>query len=137
MMGIKTYTELQHVRGFEERFEYLTLHGQVGNATFGHARWMNQAFYTSREWKQIRQFVIARDNGCDLGCEGFEIHDRIAIHHIVPMTMEDIEMGNPMILDPDNLITTTHDTHNAIHYGDRNLLRLPPVERSRGDTKLW
>ena len=136
-MSTKSYTELQHVRGFEERFEYLALYGQPGHATFGHARWMNQSFYTSRQWRQVRQFVIARDNGCDLGVDGFEIFDKIAIHHIVPMTPEDIEMGNPMILDPDNLITTTHNTHNAIHYGDKKLLRLPLEERRHGDTKLW
>lgn len=136
-MSIRSYTELQHVRSFEDRFEYLALYGDVGRATFGHARWMNQTFYTSREWRQVRQFVIARDNGCDLGCEGFEIFDKIVIHHIVPMTPEDIDSGNPMILDPDNLITTTHDTHNAIHFGDRKLLRLPQPERAPGDTKLW
>lgn len=136
-MSTKSYTELLHVHGFEERFEYLALRGGVGHSTFGHDRWMNQAFYNSREWKQMRQFVIARDNGMDLGVDGYEIHAKITVHHIVPMTAEDIEYGNPMMLDPDNLITTTHDTHNAIHYGDSTLLRLPPVERTPGDTKLW
>lgn len=133
----RRYSELRHIESFEDRFEYLALRGQVGRATFGHSRWMNQAFYTSREWKHIRQFVIARDDGSDLGVEGYEIASRIVVHHIIPISMEDIENNNPMILDPDNLITTTHDTHNAIHYGDKSLLRLPPVERAPGDTKLW
>ena len=136
-MSTKSYSELLHVHGFVERFEYLALRGGVGHSTFGHDRWMNQAFYNSREWKQMRQFVIARDNGMDLGVDGYEIHAKITVHHIVPMTAEDIEYGNPMMLDPDNLITTTHNTHNAIHYGDSTLLRLPPVERTPGDTKLW
>ena len=133
----RSYHELMHISDFEERFEYLALRGGVGHSTFGHDRWMNQNFYQSREWKQMRQFVIARDNGMDLGVDGYEIHAKITVHHIVPMTAEDIEYGNPMMLDPDNLITTTHDTHNAIHYGDSTLLRLPPVERTPGDTKLW
>ena len=136
-MSTKSYHELMHISDFVERFEYLALYGGVGHSTFGHDRWINQAFYQSRQWKQIRQFVILRDDGCDLGVPGFDIHGQITIHHIVPMTAQDIEEGNPLILDPDNLITTTHDTHNAIHYGDKTLLRLPPVERAPGDTKLW
>lgn len=136
-MSSKSYRELMHINGFVERFEYLALYGGVGHSTFGHARWMNQSFYASREWKQIRQFVIARDNGMDLGVDGFDIHTQITIHHIVPMSPEDIENGNPMILDPDNLITTTHDTHNAIHYGDVKLLKLPLPDRAPGDTRLW
>ena len=136
-MSTRSYHELLHISDFVARFEYLALHGGVGHSTFGHDRWINQAFYQSRQWKQIRQFVILRDDGCDLGVPGFDIHGQITIHHIVPMTAQDIEEGNPLILDPDNLITTTHDTHNAIHYGDVKLLRLPPVERTRGDTKLW
>jgi hypothetical protein len=137
MTNTKSYRELMHISDFVERFEYLALRGGVGHSTFGHSRWMNQAFYASREWKQVRQHVISRDNACDLGIPGFDIHGQITIHHIVPMTPEDIEMGHPMMLDPDNLITTTHDTHNAIHYGDAKLLRLPAPERTPGDTKLW
>lgn len=137
MSDTKSYRELMHISDFVERFEYLALYGGVGHSTFGHARWMNQAFYTSRQWKQARQHAIARDNGLDLGVPGFEIYDQITVHHIVPMTPEDIEYGNPMILDLDNLITTTHNTHNAIHYGDRSLLRLPMPERAPGDTRLW
>ena len=136
-MNTKSYHELLHISDFVERFEYLALRGGVGHSTFGHDRWINQAFYQSRQWKQVRQFVILRDDACDLGVPGYDIHGQITIHHIVPMSAEDIEAGNPMILDPDNLITTTHDTHNAIHFGDAKLLRLPLVERAPGDTKLW
>lgn len=134
---IRSYSELSRIRDFEERFRYLALHGQVGDSTFGYDRWMNQAFYSSAEWKQIRSFVIVRDNGCDLGVPGREIHDRIYIHHMNPMSAEDIKHGNDDILDPEYLITTTHRTHNAIHYGDERQLLRPLVPRQRGDTKLW
>lgn len=134
---IRSYSELIRIRDFEERFRYLALHGQVGDPTFGYDRWMNQAFYSSMEWKQIRTFVIVRDNGCDLGVSGREIHDRIYIHHMNPMSAEDIKHGNDDILDPEYLITTTHRTHNAIHYGDERQLLRPLVPRQRGDTKLW
>jgi hypothetical protein len=128
---------LRRIPTFEERFEYLSLHGQVGETTFGFDRYLNQHFYTSQQWRQIRQHVIARDFGLDLGVEGHEIYSKILIHHLTPMTVDDFETGNPAILDPDNLISTSHDTHNAIHYGDRSLLRQPVVERRAGDTKLW
>lgn len=105
--------------------------------TFGHDRYLNQQFYTSRQWKDMRQYVILRDNGCDMGVPGYEIHDKIIIHHIVPMTPEDFAEGNPLILDPDNLITVTHNTHNAIHFGDASQLIQPYVERRPGDTSLW
>jgi hypothetical protein len=136
-MTIKTYSEMRSFKTFEERFEYLSLKGQVGTATFGFERWMNQAFYTSREWRHLRHSIILRDNGCDLGVDGFEIAERLIIHHINPMRPEDFEEGNPAILEPDNLITTTHTTHNAIHFGNKDLLRVPPPERRPGDTKLW
>lgn len=137
-MMSRSYDELVRLETFEERFRYLALSGSVGHATFGHERWMNQQFYTSRQWKQVRQHVIARDLGCDLGCEGYDIFDRIYIHHLNPMTPDAIEHGDPSILDPNNLITTTHRTHNAIHYGDeRQLPRQTYVERTPGDTKLW
>jgi len=113
------------------------LRGEVGRATFGFDRYINQQFYTSRQWRQIRNDVIARDNGCDLGIAGYEISDRAYIHHLNPMTVEEIENGNERILDLDNLITTTHRTHNAIHFGDEKLLPQPLVERKRGDTNLW
>lgn len=133
----RRYAELRRLLTLEERFEYLALRGSVGDATFGFDRYVNQMFYRSREWRQVRTAVIARDMGCDLGVEGYEIHGRIVIHHMNPMTLEDIERGASGILDPEFLITTTHQTHNAIHYGDANLLARPPVERRPGDTKLW
>ena len=134
---IRRYAELRRLHTLEERFEYLALRGSVGEDTFGFDRYMNQQFYRSREWRDVRRLVIARDNGCDLGVEGYEIHDRVYIHHMNPMTPQDIEHGASEILDPEFLITTTHQTHNAIHYGAANLLARPPVERRPGDTKLW
>lgn len=137
MKRIKSYAELSSLRTFEQRFEYLALQGSVGRETFGHERWLNQAFYTSREWRQARQRVIARDEARDLGIPGYEIQTALVIHHIIPMTPDDIEDGNPLILDPDNLITTTHDTHNAIHYGDRSQILMPWRPREAGDTASW
>lgn len=136
-MRSRSYSGLRQLNSFEERFEYLALRGAVGQETFGFERWMNQAFYTSTEWRNLRHHIIARDEGMDLGVRGYEIFDKLVIHHIIPMTPEDFETGNPLMLDPDNLITTTHSTHNAIHYGDANLLPQPIVERRPGDTKLW
>lgn len=134
---IRTFSELVHIPTFEERFDYLQLRGQVGSSTFGFDRWMNQLFYRSRDWKLVRQHVIARDLGCDLAMEGYEIHDRIYIHHMNPMEADDLVHGNQDVLDPEFLISTTHRTHNAIHYGDRNLLPRKLVERRPGDTALW
>lgn len=136
-MKIRSYSELRRLDTFIDRFKYLMLRGEVGRATFGFDRYINQQFYTSRQWRQIRNDVIARDNGCDLGIAGYEISDRAYIHHLNPMTVEEIENGNERILDLDNLITTTHRTHNAIHFGDEKLLPQPLVERKRGDTNLW
>lgn len=136
-MTIRTYREYRRLKTYEDRFRYLALRGNVGEATFGFDRWMNQEFYRSTEWRHIRHAVIVRDNGCDLGIEGYEIHNRIIIHHMNPLTVEDVEEGGPEILDPEFLITTTHLTHNAIHYGDERLLPRPLVERRAGDTKLW
>lgn len=133
----KRYDELIRYHTLEDRFKYLALHGQVGEATFGFDRYLNQQFYTSREWRSVRQKVILRDKGCDLGIEGYEIHSGLYIHHLNPMTVEDITSGNPDILDPQYLITCTHQTHNAIHYGDANLLPKEHVPRRPGDTKLW
>jgi len=115
----------------------LALHGIVGQSTFGYDRWINQQFYTSREWRNLRHHIIARDNGCDLGIDGYEIHSRLYIHHLNPMTVDDIVSGDDSILDPEFLVTVTHLTHNAIHYGDERLLPRPLVERKPGDTKLW
>lgn len=137
MTTIKTYSELQRLRTFEARYEYLRLGGTVGHATFGFDRHVNQTFYASAEWKTIRQHIIIRDQGCDLGVPGYEIHGGLLIHHINPMNSGDIIHEEDWVLDPEFLITTTQDTHNAIHYGDRTLLRVPFVPRSPGDTKLW
>jgi hypothetical protein len=134
---IRSYKELRRLATFEERYDYLKLKGTVGASTFGFDRWMNQAFYTSREWRLIRNHIIARDNGCDLGIDGYEMHDRIYIHHINPMSVAHITQGDEDILDPEYLIATSHRTHNAIHYGDEKLLRQPLVPRRAGDTKLW
>lgn len=134
---IRTYSELIELETFEERFRYLSLRGEVGCATFGGNRWINQQFYTSPQWRRLRYDVIARDEGCDLGAEGYEIHDRIIVHHINPITEEDVLYGTARALDLDNLICTTHDTHNAIHFGDERILRKPFVPRSPGDTRLW
>ena len=136
-MMIKTYSELITLPTFEERYRYLRLDGAVGVDTFGFDRIFNQQFYTSREWKSIRDRVIVRDCGCDLGVEGYEIYGRIIIHHLNPITLEDIERKSDVLLDPENLITTTHATHNAIHYGDEGLLIVAPIERSRNDTCPW
>lgn len=136
-MRFRTYTELSRLGTFEERYHYLALRGQVGETTFGFDRYMNQKFYTSTQWRSVRNQVIIRDNGCDLGIEGREIHKRLYIHHMNPMTAADISHGDPDILDPEFLITTTHRTHNAIHYGDESLLLKGPVERRPGDTNLW
>ena len=137
MTMIRRYSELRHIPTFEERFEYLKLNGSVGRETFGFDRYINQRFYTSKEWRDIRHYVITRDLGLDLGVEGYEINSRILIHHMNPIVVDDILHKNDDILDPEFLITTCHNTHNAIHYGDSSLLPKPLVERSRGDTKLW
>jgi hypothetical protein len=134
---IRAYRELSHLDTFEERYRYLALRGQVGDSTFGFDRYINQQFYTSRQWREVRNFVIVRDNGCDLGLEGREIHDKVIIHHMNPMTAEDIIQGDESILDPEFLITVTHQTHNAIHYGDESLLPRSFVPRHPGDTSLW
>lgn len=136
-MKVRTFSELRRIEDFTERFRYLSLRGQVGEKTFGFDRWINQEFYRSREWRSVRDQVILRDNGCDMAVEGYEIHDGIYIHHMNPMTVSDITSGDPSILDPEFLISVTHRTHNAIHYGDEGLLPRPLVERTAGDTKLW
>lgn len=134
---IRTYTELSRLPSFEERYRYLRLTGQVGKETFGFDRYLNQVFYRSQRWKRIRDEVILRDNGCDLGVEGYEIHGRIIIHHMNPITLEDIERESIYLLDPEFLICTVHNTHNAIHYGDENLLITAPIERTKYDTCPW
>jgi hypothetical protein len=136
-MIFRTYSDLRRLPTFEERYEYLALRGVVGQDTFGFDRWINQQFYRSRQWKQARDKVILRDCGCDLGVPGFEIHTSLLVHHMNPLSPEDIESGERWILDPEYLITTTHRTHNAIHFGDRSLLAKPFIERKPGDTTLW
>lgn len=133
----RTYTELAELDTFMERFRYLALRGHVGQSTFGFDRYLNQQFYRSREWRHLRNYVIDRDDGCDLGVEGHEIHSKLMIHHMNPISVEQIVNGDPEVFDPEYLITTTHRTHNAIHYGDESQLPRPLVERRPGDTKLW
>lgn len=136
-MKFRTYSELSQISDFLERFNYLKIGSQVGVATFGYDRYLNQAFYNSAEWKHVRDQVITRDLGCDMALQGYEIHGKIYIHHMNPMTMQDIEESNPDILNSEYLVCVTHTTHNAIHYGDQNLLPRLPIERKPGDTKLW
>lgn len=136
-MRIRSYSGLRDLDTIEARYEYLKLGGEVGETTFGYDRYLNQNFYTSTEWRQIRHHVIARDLGCDLGVEGFEIRDRIYIHHMNPMTPDDLKHGNEDNLNPDVLISCSLKTHNAIHYGDANLLPVVYQPRRPGDTKLW
>lgn len=137
MTELRTYGELVKLPTFLERFRYLSLAGRVAEQTFGPERWINQRFYNSREWKQIKSYVIARDEGNDLGVEGYLVQHRIIVHHMNPMVPMDIIHGTRGILDPDYLITTTHKTHNAIHYGDEQQLPRVFVERQPGDTVLW
>ena len=136
-MIIRTYSELIKLPTFEERFQYLKLDGDVGVETFGFGRYLNQAFYSSDEWKSIRNQVIIRDNGCDLGIEGREIYKRIIIHHMNPITKEDLLYRTEYLLNPEYMICTMKNTHDAIHYGDENLLFKEPVERKPNDTCPW
>lgn len=136
-MIIKTYSELIRLSTFEERYQYLRLRGKVGEDTFGFDRYLNQAFYKSDEWKNIRDIVILRDNGCDLGMPDREIRERILIHHMNPITKDDIINRTDFLLNPEYLICTIKNTHDAIHYGDENLLIKDPVQRSKYDTCPW
>jgi hypothetical protein len=137
MKTIRQYSVLSRFKTIEDRYEYLKLDGVVGKQTFGWDRYFNQRFYHSIEWKRVRDFVIVRDEGCDLGIPGFEIRDKLLIHHMNPIWIEDLKSGNPDILDPEFLITTCDRTHQAIHYGDKSLLPQVPIIRRPGDTKLW
>ena len=135
---IRTYSELVRLPTFEERYEYLKLSSLVGDSTFGYERYLNQAFYRSPEWKRVRRQVILRDKGCDLGIEGRDIIDRIEIHHITPITIEDIETASSILLDLDNLICCSPNTHKAIHYGESNLITpSEPIIRRPNDTCPW
>jgi len=136
-MRLRTYSELMTLRTFDERFEYLALHGSIGIVTFGSDRFLNQDFYNSWDWRSVRNKIIIRDNACDLAIPGRDIFGAIRIHHMNPVLLEDLEDGNPAILDPEFLICSSLDTHNALHFGNsKNLTRLP-TERRKGDTKLW
>ena len=135
--GIRTYSELIKLYTFEERFEYLKVNGKVGEDTFGFDRYLNQVFYRSKEWKHIRDQIIFRDNGCDLGVEGYDIYGKIIIHHMNPIVIDDIRHNSEFLLDPEYLICTTLSTHNAIHYGDYNLISSSPIERKVNDTCPW
>lgn len=134
---IRTYSKLQWLKSFEERYDYLKLKGQIGVSTFGFDRYINQTFYKSREWKRIRDEVIVRDEGCDLGIPGYNIFGHIIIHHMNPITVDNLLKNEDIVLNPDYLICTTHRTHMAIHYGDESLLYKLPVERRPGDTIPW
>lgn len=133
----RSYHELLDLSTFEDRLEYLRLGGGVGRATFGFDRHINQSFYTSSEWKSVRNIVIVRDNGCDLGIPGYEVHAELLIHHMNPLSVSDILDREDWVLDPNFLITTTHNTHNAIHYGGKSPYPKVVAERSANDTKLW
>ena len=136
-MNIRTYSELITLSTFEERYKYLQLSSSIGEETFGFDRYLNQNFYRSKEWKRIRDFVIIRDNGCDLGIDDRTIHGKIIIHHMNPIRTKDIQDVSDYLLNPEYLICTTHQTHNAIHYGDENLLVRNPIERTANDTCPW
>lgn len=134
---LRTYSELSRLRTFRERFEYLRLDGIVGVETFGFDRYLNQVFYNSDEWKAVRKTVIIRDNGCDLGMDGYDIHGKIIVHHMNPFSIDDILYRKEELLDPEFLISTVLNTHNAIHYGDESLLPLAPIVRRRNDMCPW
>lgn len=134
---IRTYSKLITYSTFEDRFRYLSLKGQVGEETYGFDRWVNQKFYKSREWKQIRDYVIVRDSGCDLGILGREIPDRIIVHHINPILVYDIQYATEYLLNPEYLICVSNNTHQAIHYGDETLLVTMPAPRAANDTCPW
>ena len=136
-MGLRTYSELITLPTFKERFNYLRLDGRVGLETFGHDRYLNQILYNSPEWRNLRTRIVTRDCGRDLACEGYDIYGQVLVHHINPITVKDILDRNPMVFDPENLITTVHNTHNAIHYGDESLLTTEPIIRYKDDTCPW
>lgn len=136
-MRIKTYSDMIRYSSFEERYGYLRMGGMVGSSTFGHSRYLNQSFYNSRLWRSTRDGLIIRDNGCDLGIPDYQINDKIIIHHMNPITEEDIETLSAFLLDPEFLICVSGNTHNAIHFGDAGLLPTLPVERTLHDTSPW
>ena len=136
-MNIRTYSELITIPTFEERFEYLQLKGSVGKDTFGYDRYLNQVLYRSPEWKRLRNQIIIRDDGCDLACDGYDIYGKVLIHHLNPITIEDVLARSRKVFDPDNLVCVSHSSHNAIHYGDVDLLVTGPITRTKNDTCPW
>lgn len=136
-MSIKTYSELITIPTFEGRFEYLQLKGSVGKDTFGYDRYLNQVLYRSPEWKRLRNQIIIRDGGCDLACDGYDVYGKVLIHHLNPITVEDVLTRSRKVFDPDNLVCVSHSTHNAIHYGDVDLLATGPIIRTKNDTCPW
>ena len=136
-MSIRTYSELITIPTFEERFEYLQLKGSVGKDTFGYDRYLNQVLYRSPEWKRLRNQIIIRDDGCDLACNGYDVYGKVLIHHLNPITVEDVLARSRKVFDPDNLVCVSHNTHNAIHYGDVDLLVTGPIIRTKNDTCPW
>lgn len=136
-MTKKTFSELSKLKTFEERFDYLKLDGDVGEETFGGDRYLNQMLYKSKKWRSVRNKVILRDGACDLGIEGHDMNSMILIHHLNPITIDQIINNDPCVFDEDNLICTSKRTHNAIHYGDKTQLVDKPIERKAGDTTPW
>lgn len=134
---IKTYSELIQFKTFEERFNYLKIDGIIGQETFGFDRYLNQIFYTSPEWRKLRNKIIIRDNGCDLAVPGLEIIGKIFIHHINPISKDDIISRSDYLMNPEYLICSSKSTHDAIHYGDTNLLSKGPITRTKNDTCPW
>nr|DAT41873.1 MAG TPA: HNH endonuclease bacteriophage, HNH Endonuclease, DNA.52A [Caudoviricetes sp.] len=136
-MKIKSYSEMCSFSTFIERFNYLKLNGKVGIETFGFDRYLNQVLYCSQEWKRFRRQVIIRDNGCIFGLDGYDINGRLIVHHINPITLEQIEQRDPMIFSMENVVCVTHNVHEAIHYGDESLIPTDPIIRKPNDTCLW
>ena len=135
--SIKTYSELITIPTFLERYRYLKISGRIGEETFGYDRYLNQTLYQSPEWKRFRRDMILRDNGLDLACDGYEIYEKILVHHIDPITPRDVIRRDPKIFDPENVVCVSLNTHNAIHYGDESLLMLDPIVRTKNDTCPW
>ena len=135
--NIKSYSELMLLKTFEERYEYLRLDGIIGEYTFGSHRYLNQKFYNTPEWRKFRNEIIVRDNGCDMGLAGYDIYGRIHVHHINPITIDEVVNNTPSLFDPENVVCVSLGTHNAIHYGDESLLFVELVERKPNDTRPW
>ena len=135
--SIKTYSELITIPTYEERFEYLRCNSAVGKETFGFDRYLNQVLYNSMDWKRLRRQIIIRDNGCDLACDGYDVYGKVLIHHLNPIIVEDVLARSRKVFDPDNLVCVSHNTHNAIHYGDVDLLVTGPIVRTKNDTCPW